>query len=94
MVQSVVIIGAVMAAVLVLIGIVLTKAAGKAKYLPYYPAMVIFGTGIILVTIPTVIGKVTIMGAGLGGWGIAFLFASAIGFIITSIVDSFQGATA
>ncbi|HEY4601993.1 MAG TPA: hypothetical protein VIG73_12060 [Cerasibacillus sp.] len=94
MVQSVLLIGAVMTIVLVLLGVGLLKASSRAKYLPYYPGMVIFASGVILATIPTIVGKVTILGAGLGGWGIAFMFSSSIGFILTSIIDAYKSAEA
>ncbi|WP_284139195.1 MULTISPECIES: hypothetical protein [unclassified Virgibacillus] len=86
MVESVVIIGAVMTLVLLVIGFALAKAASKATYLPYYPALVIFGSGLVMVVSATMVGKIEMMGAPLGGWGIAFMFSAAIGTIITSIV--------
>ncbi|TXL65130.1 hypothetical protein FHP05_08320 [Cerasibacillus terrae] len=92
MVQSVVIIGAVMTIIMVLLGVGLLKASSKATFLPYYPGVVIFATGVVMATLPAIIGngKIVIMGAGIGGWGIAFMFAAAIGLILTSIVDAYK----
>ena len=89
MIQSVIIIGLVLTAVAVILGFVLTKASLSGDYTVYYPFAALFGIGLILLLFATIIEKVTILGAGLGGWGIACLFAAAVGFIITSILDAY-----
>ncbi|MBU5467854.1 hypothetical protein KQI49_13575 [Virgibacillus sp. MSJ-26] len=94
MVQSVVMIGAVMTIIMILLGFILLKASGKNPYLAYIPGMVVFPTGILLIVIATIAGKIEFFGAGLGGWGIALLFSSAIGFIITAIIDTYTSPVA
>jgi len=88
-VQSVVTIGAVMTVIMIALGYILLKASGKNPYLPYIPGMVVFAAGILLIVIATIAGKIEIMGAGLGGWGIACMFSAAIGMIITAIIDTY-----
>lgn len=89
MIQSVIIIGLILTAVMVILGIVLSKVSFTGNFTVYYPFAALFGIGLILLLFATIIEKVTILGAGLGGWGIASLFASAIGFVITSILDAY-----
>lgn len=89
MVTSVVVIGAVMTVILIIIGFLFTKVSKNGIYFPYFPSMVIFLAGIVFVVAATMVGRIEITGAPLGGWGIAFLFSSAIAFLITSIVDAY-----
>lgn len=89
MIKSVIIIGLILTAVMVILGFVLTKASLSGNFTVYYPFLAVFGIGLILLLFATIIEKVTILGAGLGGWGIACLFAAAIGIVITSILDAY-----
>lgn len=89
MIQSVFTIGIILSVIMVIVSIVLSKVSFKGDYTEYYPFAALFGIGLILLMCTTVIDKVVIMGAGLGGWGIACLFASAIGFIISAILDAY-----
>lgn len=89
MIQSVFTIGIILTVVMVILGFVLSKALSKDTYTVYYPFMAMFFIGLLLLLFATIIDKIVIMGAGLGGWGIACLFASAIGFIVTAILDSY-----
>jgi len=89
MIQSVFMIGIVLTVVLVVLGFILSKTPLTKGYGIYVPFMAVFGIGLILLLFATIIDRIWIMGAGLGGWGIACLFASAIGFIVTSILDSY-----
>lgn len=89
MVQSVLTIGAVMTIILIALEYILLKASGKNPYLAYLPGFIVFPAGILLIVIATIAGKIEIMGAGLGGWGIACMFSAAISFIITAIIDSY-----
>lgn len=91
LVQSVITIGAVLTVLMILLGYVLLKSS-PTSYVPYYPGLAVFGVGIVLIVIATIAGKIVIMGAGLGGWGIACLFSSAIGLIITSILDAYASS--
>lgn len=89
MIQSVFTIGIILTGITVILGFVLTKVSFKGAYAVYYPFLALFGIGLILLLFATIIEKQVIMGAGLGGWGIACLFAAAIGLIVTSILDAY-----
>ena len=93
MIQSVFTIGIILIVVAVAVSLILLKATPKEKYIGYAPNMLLGAAGLILLLVATY-GKIEVMGAGLGGWGIACLFASAIGFIVTAVVDSFANANA
>ncbi|PAV30945.1 hypothetical protein CIL05_04315 [Virgibacillus profundi] len=88
MIQSVFLIGAILTVAIVVINIVLLKASPKEKYTCYYPSFVFIIAGLLFLGLASLMDKVEVMGAGLGGWGIASLFAAAIGLIVTSILDS------
>jgi hypothetical protein len=94
MIQSVFTIGIILTVVVLILSIILLKATPKEKYIGYIPAIASFAVGLILLLFATILEKADIMGAGFGGWGIACLFAAAIGFIITAVADSFQNANA
>lgn len=89
MIQSVFTIGIVLTVILIIVGFLLSKASLKGNYSIYYPFLAVFAIGLILLLFATIIDKIVIMGAGLGGWGIACLFAAAIGLIVTSILDAY-----
>ncbi len=90
MIESVFMIGIVMTVAAVILGFILTRVNFKATYAPYYPFFALFMVGLFLLLFATIIEKQVILGAGLGGWGIACLFASAIGFIVTAILDTYR----
>ena len=92
MIQAVFTIGIILTVIMVILSIVLAKASLKG-YTLYYPFAALFGIGLILLLFATIIDKVEIAGAGLGGWGIASLFASAVGFIIAAILDAYAQET-
>lgn len=89
MIQSVLTIGAILVPALLIISIILMKATSSTKYVGYFPAFLSFATGLILLLFATIIEKTVIMGAGLGGWGIAFLFAGAVSSLIVSVMDAY-----
>ncbi|MBP1950535.1 hypothetical protein [Virgibacillus litoralis] len=82
-------IGLVLVVVLMLFNIVLSKLSSKDRYILYMPGVVLFATGLILFIVATIGDKIVITGLGLGGWGIACMFAAAIDFTVTSIVDTY-----
>lgn len=94
MIQSVFTIGIILTVALLILSIILLKASPKEKYIGYIPAMAFFAIGLISLLFATLLEKADIMGAGFGGWGIACLFASAISFIVTAVLDSYQNANA
>ncbi|WP_373893451.1 hypothetical protein [Virgibacillus sp. CBA3643] len=89
MIQSVFTISGILTAVVLLVSIFIVNASKKESQVRYYPSAYIAVVGLLLILTASIIGKVEIMEAGLGGWGIAALFAAAIGFIITSILDAY-----
>lgn len=88
MIQSVFTIGIVLTVIMVILGIILAKAKIKGFKI-YYPFLALFLIGLFLLLFATILERTWIMGAGLGGWGIACLFAAAISFITTSIIDTY-----
>jgi len=88
MIQAVFTIGIVLTVITIILGVVLSRASLEG-YTLYYPFAALFGIGLILLLFATILDKIVIMGAGLGGWGIACLFAAAIGFIIAAILDAY-----
>lgn len=93
MVQSVLLLGAVFTVLVLIINITLLKVSKKSSAC-YYSSIFFVLVGLLLLAIASVAPKVDLLGAGFGGWGIASLFAAAIGFIITSVLDAYQGAEA
>ncbi|MBY7144181.1 hypothetical protein KFZ56_14205 [Virgibacillus sp. NKC19-3] len=89
MIQSVFAIGGILTAVVILVSIFIANASKKESQVRYYPSTYLAVVGILLILMASIIGKVEMMGAGLGGWGIASLFAAAIGFVITSMMDAY-----
>lgn len=78
--------GAIFTVVGIIVSIGLVKAAPKAAYLP---GVILAIVGLLsMFTSPLV--DVVMMGAPLGGIGIASMFASALTFIFASIFDSYQ----
>lgn len=92
MIQATFTIGGVLTLVSIILGFVMIKATPRKAFTGYIPSIVLFGGGLILLLFATMT-KVEMLGAGLGGWGIAALFAAAIGFVTTSTVDAFQQET-
>lgn len=90
MIESVFMIGIVMTIAAVILGFILTRVNFKATYAPYYPFFALFMAGLFLLLFATIVERTFILGAGLGGWGIACLFASSIGFIVTAILDTYR----
>ncbi|SFB32648.1 hypothetical protein SAMN04488072_11622 [Lentibacillus halodurans] len=75
--------------VIMLLNIVVTLATSRGGYAVYAPAAMIFVAGIVMIVI-SIFGKVEMLGLGFGGWGGASLFAAAIGFIVTSLVETYR----
>ncbi len=90
MIQATLTIGAVLTVALLLVSIILVKVTPKKSYVTYFPGFIFFAAGLILLLFATLLDRIWIMGAGLGGWGIASLFAAAISLMVTAIFDSFR----
>jgi hypothetical protein len=94
MLQSVLTIGAILVVAVIVVSLILLKATPKESYVGYYPGILVGLAGLVFLTIAAAFGKIEIMGAGLGGWGIASLFSAAIGLIITALTDTYAHARA
>lgn len=90
MIQAVLTYGAILAVVLLVVSLVLVKVTPKSKYIAYFPGFIFFGIGLILLLFATLFDRIYVLNAGLGGWGIACLFAAVISLIVSAIVDAYQ----
>lgn len=90
MIQATLTIGIVLTVALLIISLILVKATPKTSYISYFPGFIFFAAGLILLLFATILDRIWVMGAGLGGWGIACLFAAGVSMMVTAIVDSFQ----
>ena|SRR5699024_8076041 len=82
-------IGAVLVPAVLIISLIVLKVTPKSKYIGYFPGFISFMTGLFLLLFATILERTFILGAGLGGWGIACLFAGVISMMITAIVDAY-----
>lgn len=90
MIQAVFTIGIVLTVITVVLSVVLSRLSLKG-YTLYYPFAALFLLGLIFLLFATILPeRVMIAGAGLGGWGIASLFAAAIGLIVSAILDTYK----
>lgn len=89
MIQSVFTVGIILTVITVALAIILPKFSFKGIYTMYIPFFTLFIVGLLLLLFATILEKQNIMGAGLGGWGIACIFAAGIGFIIGAIRDAY-----
>lgn len=94
MIQAVISIGAILTIITLLINVVLVKKTPNESRSAYYPNIFLTIVGILLLGVASLAPKVDLLGAGFGGWGIAALFAAAIGLVITAIIDSYNNAEA
>jgi len=90
MIQATLTIGVVLTAALLILSIILVKVTPKKSYASYYPGFVFFAAGLILLLFATIWDRIWVMGAGLGGWGIACLFAAGITLMVTAIFDTYR----
>lgn len=84
-------VGASILVILMIVNIILSKMHKSNAFTVYIPAAVVFGIGVIGIFIAA-FGRIEVLGLGLGGWGIACLFAAAIGVLVTSLVDVYTHA--
>lgn len=90
MIQAVMTIGAILTAAVLLVSVILVRISPKNSYIAYVPGFVFFAAGLILLLFATLFDRILIMDAGLGGWGIASLFAATISMIIAAIMDAYR----
>lgn len=92
MIEATLVIAAILTVALLIINAILVKAMPLTSYAPYYLSFASFAAGLILLLFATILDRITIMGAGLGGWGIACAFAAGISLLVTVVLDSFRQA--
>lgn len=90
MIQAVLTIGAVLTAIVLIVSVILVRVTPKDSYVAYFPGFIFFGAGLILLLFATLFDRIWIMDAGLGGWGIASLFAATISMVIAAVVDAYR----
>ena len=90
MIQSTLAIGAVLTVILLVVSFILIKATQEKSIATYVPGFIFAGAGLILLLFATILDRIWIMGAGLGGWGIACLFAGAISLMVSGVFDAYR----
>lgn len=85
--------GAILTVALLIISVILVKVTPMKSYVAYVPGLLSFAAGLILLLFATLLDRITIMGAGLGGLGIACLFAAAVSLMIAAVFDSYRQVT-
>lgn len=90
MIQAVLTIGAILTAAVLLVSVILVRVTPKNSYIAYFPGFIFFGAGLILLLFATLFDRIWVMNAGLGGWGIACLFAATISMIVAAIIDAYR----
>jgi len=90
MIQTTLTIGLVLTVALLIISLILVKVTPKKSYITYFPGFIFFGAGLILLLFATILDRIWVMGTGLGGWGIACLFAAGISLMVTAVFDSYR----
>lgn len=90
MIQATLTIGGILTAALLILSVILVKVTPEKSYAAYFPGFISFGAGLILLLFATIIDKVWIMGTGLGGLGIACLFAAAVSMMVSAIFDTYR----
>ena len=83
-------IGAILVPAVLILSLIILKATPKEKYAGYFPGFLSFMTGLFFLLFATILERTFILGAGLGGWGLSFLFAGVISMLITAIVDAYS----
>jgi hypothetical protein len=90
MIQATFMIGAILTVVLLAISIILVKVTPVKSHATYFPGVISFAAGLILLLFATLLERIWIMGAGLGGLGIACIAAALISLMVTVVFDSFR----
>lgn len=90
MIQATLTIGAVLTVALLIISIILVKVTPKQSYTAYFPGFIFFAAGLILLLFATILDRIWIMGAGLGGIGIACLFAAVVSLMVSAVFDTYR----
>lgn len=90
MIQAVLMIGAVLTAAVLLVSVILVNISPRHSYIAYVPGFIFFGAGLILLLFATLFDRIWVMGVGLGGWGIASLFAATISMIVAAVIDAYR----
>ncbi|MFD1065891.1 hypothetical protein [Oceanobacillus locisalsi] len=94
MVETVITFATILTAITALISIFLVKMTSKESHAGYYPNVFLSLVGTLLVLVASIAPRVDIAGAGFGGIGIACMFAGAVGFIISAVLDAYKNIPA
>ncbi|NLI68563.1 MAG: hypothetical protein GX374_07960 [Bacilli bacterium] len=90
MIQAVITYGVILTAVLLVISLILVKVTPKTSFVAYFPGFIFFAIGLICLLFATLFDRIWVLNAGLGGWGIACLFAAVVSMIVSAVVDAYQ----
>lgn len=93
MITSALTIGGILSAALLIISVILVKVTPKNSYVAYFPGFLFFAAGLILLLFATILDRIWIMGVGLGGLGIACLFAAAVSMMVSVVFDVYRQTT-
>lgn len=94
MIQAVLTYGVILTVALLIVSLILVKVTPKKSYIAYFPGFIFFGLGLILLLFATILDRIWILEAGLGGWGIASLFAAGVSLMISAVADAYRQADA
>lgn len=90
MIQAVLTYGVILTVALLIVSLILVKVTPKKSYIAYFPGFIFFGLGLILLLFATILDRIWILEAGLGGWGIASLFAAGVSLMISAVADAYR----
>lgn len=88
LIQNTFIVGGVVTAAVLIISILAVRFTPAKSYIGYFPGFISFGAGLILLLLATLFDRIWVFGTGLGGLGIACLFAGAASLMVASFVDT------
>lgn len=90
MIQAVFTYGVILTAILLAVSLILVKVSPKSSFIAYFPGFIFFALGLICLLFATLFDRIWVLNAGLGGWGIACLFAAIISMMISAVVDAYR----
>lgn len=88
LIQNTFIVGGIVTAAVLVISILAVRLTPAKSYIGYFPGFISFGAGLIFLLCATLFDRIWIAGTGLGGWGLACLFAGAVSLMVASTVDA------
>lgn len=88
LIQNTFIVGGILTAVVLVISVLAVRFTPAKSYIGYFPGFISFGAGLILLLFATLFDRIWVFGTGLGGLGIACLFAGAASLMVAALVDT------